>query len=97
MGFFGIGLIKDRQLLRVLIISKEVHMKSDLFDHKVRVFISSIVKPKYTSVRKSLKHLLEETSMVDAYAFETSCASSQKARVDNHYLVRQAAIEECEE
>lgn len=55
-------------------------MSFEVVEHKLRVFISSRCGGegnKYTVARKALKSLLEATSLMTVYAFETAPASSQ--------------------
>lgn len=54
-------------------------MNGSTINHKLKVFISSRCDKdgmKYKPIRKALKHLLEETGMIETYCFETEPASS---------------------
>lgn len=53
-------------------------------EHKLKVFISSRCGGEYSVTRKALKKILQETGLVDVYAFETETASSED--VHSSYL-----------
>lgn len=63
-------------------------MNCNTISHKLKVFISSRCDSpgmiKYAPVRKALKHLLEETGMIETYCFEAEPASS--VSLPNDYI-----------
>lgn len=55
-------------------------MNSSTVEHKIKVFISSrcdgATEFKYAPIRNSLRHMLEETGMIEVYCFESEPATS---------------------